>query len=345
MKRIVLCVVGLVALFSAMGPSPASATFPGSNGRIAFVDPNGRLMTIRPDGTGLRQIAADASSPVWSPSGKRIAFSRWIDAKQAMAVYVIRTDKPGAAPRQLGDYSRGWVQKLSWRPTGHLLLYADDLMDGDPSIGALKTVSADSPRTQTLADYADLNMHPAWSPDGSQIAWTRVVGGDPQGGGTRQAEIWIMQANGTGKLQLTHNHVLDENPKFSPNGMRIVYTHFAGAGMGWVNAGIQVMRLDGSGKHTITDAAGASDMWPTWSPTGRWISFTRYLKNGHVQVMTIRRDGTRLHLVVRDATDATWSPDGRWLVVGRNGKLFITPASGGPLRYLADGYGADWQRR
>ena len=55
--------------------APATATYPGPNGRIAFDDFNtGQLYTINPDGTALRQLTGlpRAASPS-SPTGRRTA--------------------------------------------------------------------------------------------------------------------------------------------------------------------------------------------------------------------------------------------------------------------------------
>jgi len=70
---------GLLAGLSMLGSGPAAATMPGDNGLIVFTsDELGQLFTVRPDGTGLRQITnvdGAAVSPDWSPDGKRIVFS------------------------------------------------------------------------------------------------------------------------------------------------------------------------------------------------------------------------------------------------------------------------------
>ena len=54
---------------------PAQATWPGRDGRIAFVKA-GQIYTIRPDGTGLskRTYVGKNFQPEWSPSGQRIAY-------------------------------------------------------------------------------------------------------------------------------------------------------------------------------------------------------------------------------------------------------------------------------
>src|SRR5215471_11235132 len=76
---------GLVITGTLLFASPAWATFPGTNGRIAFAAlptldaPGKQIYTIEPNGTGLRQLThltGDATSPHWSPDGTRIVFER-----------------------------------------------------------------------------------------------------------------------------------------------------------------------------------------------------------------------------------------------------------------------------
>jgi Tol biopolymer transport system component len=67
----------LVVLGSAVITATAEASYPGSNGRIAFVR-SGGIYSVKPDGSSLLRLttAAGDNQPVWSPSGRRIAFIR-----------------------------------------------------------------------------------------------------------------------------------------------------------------------------------------------------------------------------------------------------------------------------
>src|SRR5919109_4275185 len=71
----------LTAALSAALVAPAQATFPGGNGKIAFVR-DGAIHTMNVDGTGVTRLTSDASregEPKWSPDGSRIAFARGDD--------------------------------------------------------------------------------------------------------------------------------------------------------------------------------------------------------------------------------------------------------------------------
>src|SRR5215470_4914217 len=104
-----MAVVGLVGV-----GGPAQAAFPGTNGRIVFdtaFSHRPQIFTIRPDGTGLRQlthVAKDhaASSPEFAPDGTRIVFT--IDGQ----IWVMNAN--GSAQHQLTNQAGFVNQQPTW---------------------------------------------------------------------------------------------------------------------------------------------------------------------------------------------------------------------------------------
>ena len=69
-------------------------------------------------------------------------------------------------------------------------------------------------RSRRLTAHAGLDAFPAWSPDGSRIAWTASRGG--------RLAIWVMSSDGSHKRQLTHGSTA-EDPSWSPDGRTIAF--------------------------------------------------------------------------------------------------------------------------
>ena len=116
-----------------------------------------------------------------------------------------------------------------------------------------------SGQTRLTNNPAD-DDYPAWSPDGTKIAFTSDRDGND--------EIYVMNADGSGQTRLTNNPADDQYPAWSPDGKKIAFDSDRDG-----NYEIYVMNADGSGQTQLTNNP-ANDKYPAWSPDGKKIAFT-----------------------------------------------------------------------
>ena len=119
-------------------------------------------------------------------------------------------------------------------------------------------------------------------------------------------EIYAMNADGSDPVRLTDDPAVDEQPDWSPDGAKIVFTAGAEAG-----GGLRVMDAGGS---TATQLTDGDDIEPAWSSDGTKIAFTRLDETGWdwdpgIYVMSaVGGDPVRIDTLT--AGQAAWSPDG-----------------------------------
>ena len=175
--------------------------------------------------------------------------------------------------------------------------------DGDYAIFAMSADGGGQKRlTESVGDPSSpaglfFQTEPAWSPDGSRIAFSSKREGS--------FDIYEMSAAGTGTRRLTATGADDGHPSWSPGGERIVFSRGA-------PADLYLMNADGSGVRPLV-VDPADDTQPTWSPDGRWIAFTRKAAGTSIrELWLVRPDGTGIRQLtslgaVSDAP--AWSPD------------------------------------
>ena len=168
---------------------------------------------------------------------------------------------------------------------------------------------------------------PAWSPDGSRIAFKDASG-----------QISVMNADGTGRTTLTTGSGSD--PAWSPDGSSIVFARYEE-----VSECLSLRALfrmdasgEGSGLTPLTSVSGDAHL-PRWSPDGSKIAFIRQVWSDASdpplycdvfayppELMVMNADGTGGQKIgYGDSYDFDWAPDGSKIVYASSELWTIRP--------------------
>jgi serine/threonine protein kinase/Tol biopolymer transport system component len=197
-------------------------------------------------------------------------------------------------------------------PFGDFFVFAS-AADGDWDIyfqrfaGDPKNLTEDSPVADT---------QPAYSPDGSQIAFRS----ERDGGG-----IFVMGSTGESPRRLTD---IGYHPAWSPDGKTILYATQSFEDPRGRSASSEIWSVDlTGGERRLLIKADA--VQPSWSPSGRRIAYWGVASGTSRRVVwTVAADGGEPVPVTEDASfnwSPVWSPDGRFLyfVSDRSGSMNI----------------------
>jgi len=270
------------------------------NTRFAAVNSgtgNKEIYLVDIDGEGVVQLTRNRSinlSPAWAPAGDRIAFTSY---------------RSGNPDLYIADLNSGRTHRLSSRPglntggafspSGGLLALTltsgggeTDIFTIDPSAGS---------QIAQLTKGNGIDVSPAWSPGGDQVAFASDRTGSPQ--------IYVMDASGSGARRLTFQGGYNTDPAWSPTGDAVAYVTRG------ENGSFDIMTVSPSGDEPrrITQLQGSNED-PTWSPDGRYLAFVSN-RTGSNQIWVSTADGRHQTQITRGYggwSNPSWSPELAW---------------------------------
>ncbi|HQX15430.1 MAG TPA: protein kinase [Anaerolineales bacterium] len=255
-------------------------------------------------------------------------------------IFIINTD--GANLAQLTNLQLGACQP-SWSPDGSQLAFISpcrargEVYENLYSDAGLYLINADGSGLTTLADSLGGNFDPAWSPDGTHIAFTSNRDG--------QNEIYTLDiASGEAtRLTTTDGDIESAQPSWSRDGSMIAYTvKRLGA--------YQVWAMSANGEDKVQLVRSGQQLWdylPFWSLDGSTVFFNqRNLAPTRPWLMSIPFVGhdtlTPAKLALpTPIEDVEFSPDGLWLIFESsngdgNRDIYFSTVSGANRTRLTD---------
>jgi Tol biopolymer transport system component len=157
-----------------------------------------------------------------------------------------------------------------------------------------------------LVGRSTFDGSPAWSPDGTKIAFRSVTSIS----GSDYGRIFIINRDGTGLRQLTPTTPTDygyeDGPSWSPDGTRVVYGK---------SGALMVINADGTGLTSL----GVAGWEPAWSPDGTHVAYETLAGVAPTAIFVMDANGANARRVTPDGGDQwpRWSPDGQHLVFQR----------------------------
>ncbi|MCC6490515.1 MAG: Tol-Pal system beta propeller repeat protein TolB [Candidatus Hydrogenedentes bacterium] len=317
----------------------------------------------------------------------QINFDAWRHTPAQFLVHVYVTSEAGklAAECRLMDVATGQQvvgkrlasEESWWRLIAHQ--FADEIvrfLDGEPGIATSRVCYSggttgkkeiyvadyDGANETQLTKHGSISILPAFSPDGSKIAYvsykdryqflyiydlasgkstalSKEVGMNsapawaPDGkrlamvlSKDANSEIYLVNADGSNKQRLTNNAAVDSSPCFSPDGRQIAFVSERGG-----NPQIHVMDVTGGNPHRVSFQGGkAYD--PAWSPDGKSIAYVVETGGAGFEIYVMNADGSNPRQLTASGgsnESPSWSRDSRHVV-------FSSTRSGSPELWTAN---------
>jgi TolB protein len=195
-----------------------------------ITEENNELFVVNTDGTGIKQLTDHPGRDghqKFSPDGGTIVFNseRDDDGTGEISNYEIyEMNKDGTNIRRLTDFPE-WDTYPSISPDGKKVLWRRVLPTGGNTQSGRNSeifvMNRDGSSPVNLTNDPAFDGYPAWSPDGSKIAFASNRAGKTAG----NFHIYIMDADGSDVIKVLENDAMveDARPQWSPDGSRLLF--------------------------------------------------------------------------------------------------------------------------
>jgi len=237
-------------------------------------DWNYEIYTMNADGSDQQRLTDSPgvdSFADWSPDGRRIVFERE-ETNGTRDIWVMNADGTGQV-NLTNDPDHDDIS-ASWSRDGTRIAFASDRDDlpggcGEDCNVDVYVMNSDGSDPVRITDDPATDGFPEWSADGSRLLFHSTRAGETvaftTADGTVVTELnWdvlVMNADGTGQVNLTNNPAMDGHAVWSPDGTRIAFNSSRDG-----NVEIYLMDPDGTNVTRITNTPGLEEWLPSWSP-------------------------------------------------------------------------------
>ena len=284
--------------------SPASAAWPGLNGRVALTqDPRTKdVWAFARDGsaTQLTFTGNNEEQSSWAPDGKRIAYKR----SDEVFVRDVTTTEPPLRLTIKAVSSENNTQP-GWSPDGASIVFRTNRLNPSQNVADIWIMDADGSDERPLLVQPGDQRYPALSPDGSRLAYM-----SRSDGGT--ADLWIANADGSGARLLYDSGFDDSALAWSPDSTKLAFQTQRAPGA--IDGDIFVLDLISGAVTQLTNdppEAPIHDEGPAWSPDGTMIAFTSERSDPNGDIWIMQADGSQPRRLTADPVldeSPDWQP-------------------------------------